>query len=126
MKAVFYDRKNKREVSSEELKATRLVKSIAIGDDDDEKVPTGRRLSKHGTPFTKEQFDDSKEKGHFKQCGYDLEPTWESFKIERTPFVLHLVDEVIADLFYRSPECPKHINGDLYTTVNDLVFLRLE
>lgn len=32
----------------------------------------------------------------------------------------------IAELSYRSEECPSYVNGDLYTSLNDLVFLRLE
>jgi len=127
-KAIFYDRRNKREVSSDELVLTKLVQSIAVGDSDDEYVPTGRRLNKEwtGEPFTKEQFDEAKAAGHFDNNRYEANITWESMEIETTPRVLYLVNELMADLCYKSEKCPDYINGDIYTMTNDLVFLRLE
>ena len=126
--AVFYDRKNKREITTNELMLTRLVQSVAVGDDDDDYVPTGRR--KHGPwggSFTEEGFYEAKKRGYFKQCGEDdTNVTWESLKHEMTPTVLYLKEQQIADLCYKSDKCPDYINGDVYTTTNDLVFLRFE
>ena len=128
MKAIFYDRRNKREVTSEELFATKLVQYVATGDNDDEYIPTGRRKEKKwGESFTEEQFERAKKDGHFKQCGQDdSEITWESLSLEMTPRVLYLTEQPVADLHYKSENCPSYINGDLYTTLNDLVFIRLE
>jgi len=37
-----------------------------------------------------------------------------------------ITEEKIADLGYKSNSCPSSQNWDLYTSLNDLVFLRLE
>lgn len=118
MKVIFYDRKNKREVSNEELIPTRLIQNIAIIDDDDSLVPTGRRLTGRGDAYTKEEY--------FNFITVRELPLWEDMKIEKTPIVLHTREQLIADLFYRSETCPSYVNGDLYCTITDLVFLRLE
>ena len=125
LKAVFYDRKNKREVTSEELHPTRYVQSIAVGDRDDAMQPTGRKINPLTLePFTREQFDQALLTEYFKDSG-DPNPEWPSWSAEKTPTVLYLLEELIADLCYKSEKCPQHQNWDLHTTLSDLVFLRL-
>lgn len=131
MIAIFYDRKNKREVTSEQLQGTNYVETYAVGDDDDEYIPTGRKTCP-GTfeSFTREQFDRALAEGHFNQRIFDMaEPddgiTWEKMKDEMTPRVLYLRERQIADLHYKSENCPSHLNGDLHCMTSDLIFLRL-
>ena len=105
---------------------SRLIQNIAIIDDDDSYVPTGRRLTGEGDAYTKEEYDN-----FVKDFYRDIEscpklPLWEDMKIEKTPIVLHTREQLIADLFYRSETCSSYVNGDLYCTITDLVFLRLE
>jgi hypothetical protein len=47
---------------------------------------------------------------------------WQGRKKERA----YLHEEIISDLCYKTPACPKHMNWDRDLTINDLVFLRLE
>lgn len=123
MKCIFYDRKNKREVSNEELSWTRLIQEIAVGDSQDDTVPTGRRICpKTSDTMTAEQFLKYYER---RDQPLDLD-VWMSWQEEKTPRVLHLREELIADLCYKSEECPSYCNWDLHTTINDLVFLRFE
>ena len=136
MKAIFYDRKNKREVTSEELKPTKLVHYLAVGDSDDDFIPTGRRLNPYsGEPMDENSFNQAKKEGWLTNAeevfkdkedpieGYYDFSTW---KEELTPRHLILQETLLATLFYKSENCPKYLNGDLYTNENDLVFIRLE
>jgi hypothetical protein len=129
MIAVFYDRKNKREVNSKQLMSINLVQSLATGDSDDKMIATGRRYAydSHGnfeTPRTHKEFDQlASDDEFFRNAGC---PAWESLKEEKTPIVLYLKDQVIGEIGYKSEKCGEHQNWDLYTTLNDLVFLRLE
>jgi len=116
MKAIFYDRKNKRDVSSDELHSTKVVREIAVGDSQDGYIPTGRRLRPEtNEPYTKEEFNTAVGQGD-----------WELWPEEKTPRVLYLREDLISDLCYKSENCPSYCNWDLDTTINDLVFLRLE
>ena len=125
MKAIFYDRKNKREVSSDELHSTKLIREIAVGDSQDESIPTGRRLRPEtNEPYTTEEFETAVDRGHVVSLAVDLE--WEMWPEEKTPRVLYLREDLISDLCYKSENCPSYCNWDLDTTINDLVFLRLE
>jgi hypothetical protein len=130
MIAVFYDRKNRRNVTSDQLHSTKFVQMQAVGDDDDEFVPTGRRMAGWES-FTREEFDRALADGHFKQPtiadDYPPEgPTWEKLPEEKTPIVLYLKEHLIADLCYKSENCPSHHNWDLCCMISDLVFIRLE
>jgi hypothetical protein len=88
MKAIFYDRKNKREVSSEELMSANLKEEYAVVD--------GNGLPEHT---------------HLNATiGLDS----------------YLRQRVIGELGYKSKECESYKNWDLWTMLNDLVFLRLE
>jgi hypothetical protein len=87
MITIFYDRKNKRIVSSKELHKTNYVSTTLCV--------------------------DSEERSYGAWLGQKKEPAY-----------IHEV--LIADLAYRSEKCPKYMNHDLFTTINDLVFLRLE
>ena len=85
MIAVFYDRKNKREVSSEQLVSINCVREIVVGDSDGyacRKIKPGQQL--------------------------------------------YLEKDLVAELGYKSEDCPDYANWNLYTTTKDLVFLRLE
>ena len=125
MKAIFYDRKNKRDVSSDELHSTKLIREIAVGDSQDESIPTGRRLRPEtNEPYTKEEFETAVDRGHVVSLAVDLE--WEMWPEEKTPRVLYLREDLISDLCYKSENCPSYCNWDLDTTINVLVFLRLE
>lgn len=48
MKAIFYDRKNKREVSSDQLMSTRVVEEYVVVDGEG---------CRNGTPFDPNKFD---------------------------------------------------------------------
>ena len=125
MKAIFYDRKNNREVTSEQLMPTNFIEHVAVGDPDD-LVPTGRRVCKETyQPFTREQFDDAKAKGQFRY--FDNEnPNWEDLAQEMAPAVVYLREKKLGTLCYKSKDCPTHQNYDLHLMLSDLVFLRLE
>lgn len=121
MKTIFYDRKNKRNVSSDELMSTKLVQQIAVGDDQDV-VPTGLRYH----PITQEplSYEDFIELG---KCDEGWRNSaWETLRLEKVPRALQLTSQLLADLCYKSENCPSYVNGDLYCLTNDLVFLRLE
>jgi len=123
LKVIFYDRKNNREVSNEQLMFINLVEYVAVGDKDDEFVPTGRRIS----PVTSESLSlDS-----FNEVQQALDPNfigedWNMWKEEKTPKVLHLKEKLVSNLGYKSENCPNYQNWDLYTTIDSLVFLRFE
>lgn len=130
MKVIFYDRKNKREVSSEDLHSTKVIREIAVGDSNDDMVETGRRLCPiTNEAFTLASFLDFIKTGKFKewQQGREVKvEDWEHWKKEKTPCVLYLREQLISDLCYKSENCPSYCNWDLDTTLNDLVLLRLE
>lgn len=87
MIAVFYDRKNRCTVTSEQLMTINLCQSRL-------RVITA---AAHGSE-------------------------WQGRKKEKT----FIDEEQVANLGYQSPKCPTSQNWDVYTTINDLVFLRLE
>lgn len=121
MDVVFYDRKNKREVSNEQLCHINIVRCFAAIDEDDTFVPTGRRLTPMGEPVTREEYTEGVAKGW-----YETIPAWNQLKVEKTPMVIHSVDEVVSDIGYKSENCPEYQNWDLHCLANDLVFLRFE
>jgi hypothetical protein len=122
MKAIFYDRKNKREVSSSELMEINLVQTFVTVDSDDLMVPTGRRICPSGgerMDFI--QFKDALESGCF-----DRFPDWYSWEEEKNPIALHQTDKCIGSLGYKSNICGKYQNWDLWCNIEDLVLLRFE
>jgi hypothetical protein len=128
MKVVFYDRENKREVSSEQLMRTRVVRDIAVGDSND-MIPTGRKLRPDTyEPLTYEVFLKEKEDEGFnlENSHQFLDKEWEQWKSEYTPRVLYLREDLLSDLAYKSENCPEYCNWDLHTNTSSLVFLRLE
>lgn len=124
MKAIFYDRKNKREVASDKIMRTRFVRYLATGDDE-ETVPSGRRMDPDSYEcLTEEEFNKFVDRGFIPTENKD---DWKNkWKPEYVAAYLHLSEELIADLCYKSEKCPEYNNWDLHTTLNDLVFLRLE
>jgi hypothetical protein len=115
MIAIFYDRKNKRNVTSDELMKINLKQDIAVIDTDDDMVATGRRINPES--FEPEYRPNEKDPD------YKIWVTWEE---EKTPLKIYHREESIAELGYKSEKCQKHCNWDLYTNLNDLVFLYLE
>jgi len=87
MKALFYDRKNKRNVSSDELLPINFVEVYMVS--------------------------DSEEYSSGIWQGQDMHP-------------LYYKERQIANLGYKSENCPKHSNWDFYCKDEDLVFLRME
>lgn len=125
MIAIFYDRKNKREVTSEQLMPTKYVEYVATGDNDD-LIPTGNRVHRESLEFfSKDEFESAKSSGHFNQFD-NKDPKWEEQLEEKTPRIIYLREKLIADLCYKSENCPSHRNWDLYTTIENLLLLRLE
>ncbi len=124
MKVIFYDRKNKREVSNEDLVYSPLVKEICVADSE-EMILSGRRFHpRTREPFTKEQFDESVTSGYFKNQNLNTE--WDKWKQERVATYIHVVEEQIATLSYKSENCPKFCNHNLDCNLEDLIFLRLD
>ena len=123
MIAVFYDRKNRREVRSDELTGVNVVRNILVGDDDD-MVPTGRRyVPTRAVPEGELMFPRMYQETFGQETGA---APFNSFKEEETPFGPKLHEAVIGTLGYKSKECPKEQNWDLFCTENDLAFLRME
>jgi len=96
MKAIFYDRKNKLEVTSEQLKPIKLVRNQLCYDHDHEgaldSLPPGADMSQG-------------------------DPRLEGFYVRSEP---------VAELGYRSEKCPTYVNWDLSCNLSDLVFLKLD
>jgi hypothetical protein len=87
MIAIFYDRKNKREVSSGQLMEAKLMEEILTVDGNG-----------------------------CKDFAIYHPDRYEAFITER----------MVGELAYKSPNCPKHKNWDVWTNTVDLVFLRME
>lgn len=102
MIAIFYDRKNRRVVRSDQLVQTSVVAEVIQGDSQD----------------PPESFKD-------------LEWEWVSFDESEGGGGTHLPGRLswhtiqLGTLGYKSPNCPKHLNYDLYCSEADLVFLEL-
>lgn len=86
MKAIFYDRLNKREVSSDQLMPTKLIEEQVVADTEGE-APCKLKLGHHE---------------------------------------VYVKKVVVAELCYKTDDCPKYMNFDMDTTLSELVFLRLE
>lgn len=82
MIAVFYDRRNRRNVTSQELVPIELVRDMVTSDSDDRKQPKLKEL--------------------------------------------YNVAISVGELGYKSENCPKIQNWDLYTNLDELVFLCLK
>lgn len=128
MNAIFYDRKNKREVSSSQLMEIKLTQTFITVDSDDTKIPTGRRVSPEtGERMTYIQFKDAFERGHFNQSALeDHNPNWYSWEEEMNSLAMHHADRAIGTLGYKSENCHSHRNWDLWCNIEDLVLLRFE
>lgn len=131
MKAIFYDRLNRREVSSEQLMETKCVRYICVGDND-ERLPSGRKT---GDGFEYITFDDFvRYYNHGYYTGiYDkgltlieLKNIWFKWEDELICKYPHLTEQALYTLGYKSENCPKELNFDLNTNVSELIFLRLE
>ena len=138
MIAVFYDRKNNRNVTNVELVRTKLIQEIAVVDSDDDFAPTGRRINPYsGECLSKTDFDFSLANGYLAYAAdfhkselksipdedyYDFS----KWKEEKTPIVVYPTEQLLADLAYKSDKCPSYCNHDVHTTITDLVFLYLE
>lgn len=82
MIAVFYDRRNKRNVTSQELMSIQLVRHMVTSNSDDRKQPKLKEL--YNIPIS------------------------------------------VGNLGYKSENCRKGQNWDLYTNLDELVFLYLK
>lgn len=87
MKAIFYDRRNKRTVSSDQLVPTNFVEVYMVADSEEYHSGEWQGQQKHPLYYKERQ---------------------------------------IANLGYKSENCPSHCNWDLYCRDEDLVFLRME
>ena len=87
MKVIFYDRKNKREVSNEQLMSINFVEVYMVCDSDEYKSGVWQGQKKHPLCYQERQ---------------------------------------IANLGYKSENCPDICNWDLYCKEEDLIFLRVE
>ena len=121
MKAIFYDRKNKREVSNDQLMPINLVEEYAGVDSDGPFVSTGLRLV-HGEILSEENFHEAKAKGFFKEEAL----IWEKLPEVKNPKVFYPQSRQVSSLGYKSEKCSQHLNYDLHTNLENLVFLRLE
>jgi hypothetical protein len=128
MKAIFYDRKNKREVSSEELMSINFTQTFATVDSDDATVPTGRRICpESGERMNFTQFADAFASGHFDQLAFvNHTPDWYSWEEEKNPLALFQSEQQISSLGYKDDVCPDYLNWNLHCNLQDLIFLRLE
>lgn len=125
--AVFYDRKNKREVKSTDLMTINLVDNYASIDTDDRFVETGRRIIPESfEPVTHEQYLSMKKDGDYAKCFKTDLPEWDLLKKEKTPIVLYPIEIQLANIGYKSENCPSNANWDLFCKDTDLVFLRFE
>lgn len=125
--SIFYDKKNKREVSSSALCFINLVEDYAVIDSDDSFIETGRRIIPDTfEPITLDQYLSAKKDGYFVDLFPESIPEWDSLKKEMTPIVLYPKERLIANIGYKSENCPSHANWDFYCQDTDLVFLRFE
>ena len=92
MIVLFYDRKNKRQVRSDQLMSINLCESYAAVSDEGfgPGTPVKTLTDKYGD-----------------EC-------------------LVIATRILATIGYKSENCPKYCNWDLWTTINDLIFLNFE
>ena len=126
MNVLFYDRKNKRKVSSKDLMKINLIENYATIDTDDTFIETGRRiLPLTCESITHEQYKEILNNDDYKNS-YNVDlPRWDDLAIEKTPIVLYNHERVISNVGYKSDHCPKNQNWDLHCQESDLVFLEL-
>lgn len=55
-------------------------------------------------------------------CGSRVNGEWKGRKKER----VYLRERTVSDLCYKTNDCPKSQNWDKHTSINNLVFMRLE
>ena len=122
MKVVFWDRKNDRQVTNEELKPIKFVEYVVCCDPDEEGEATGRRICPI-SGFWVESYEEFLELCEQKM---DMEMDWSKWIVDKRPKYLYPKEKLIACLGYKSEKCGEALNWDLTTTVNELVFLRLE
>lgn len=114
MLVIFYDRRNRREVRSDQLMSIGLYEHILVGDPSESKA-TGRRIDPStGQALTAEQHLDLNDG----RCFWDWDP-------EMAPGPAILRERLLANIGYKSATCPSYQNWDLYCQEQDLVFVRL-
>lgn len=126
MNVLFYDRKNKQQVNSNELLRINFVETYATVDADDTFIVTGRRfLPLQLESITHEQYLEMEKTKDYENSFQCKLPTWDSLKKEKTPMVIYHHERVISNVGYKSKKCPKHQNWDLHCHESDLIFLSL-
>lgn len=123
--AVFYDKKNKREVKSIELMKIKLIRNL-VGCDDQEVKPSDRRYlpnNEYREIMDESGFESCVKHGIIQREDYPPFTEWEQ---EKVVVYGYPTEQIISDIGYKSEKCPSFCNWDNHCMESDLVFLRFE
>jgi hypothetical protein len=127
MEAVFYDRKNKREVKASELMDIKLVQHL-VACDDQELVPSERKIIHRS--FRGKEVPEVINYGTFLKLRQSKEidrfTEWSDLPSEKIVKYGFPVEQTLGEYGYKSEECPSYMNWDKHCMLTDLVFLRFE
>ncbi len=124
MIALFYDKKNKRQVTSDQLMKINYVENYATIDTDGEYVNTGRKILPNSfEAITLDQYNRIKKDKYYEESFQCELPKWDDLENEKTPIVVYAHERVVSNIGYKSEKCPKHANWDLHCLESDLIFL---
>lgn len=126
MKVIFYDRKNKREVSNDQLLMSRLGQTV-LSTDSDDLIDSDRRMNpKTYECMTMGEYLTYVREDWITKVEIARDGEWHTWPTEKVAKYIHAADVFTDTLVYKSEDCSSYKNWDLVTSVNDLVFLRFE